>query len=97
MIKLKKIIPEDLLPGGHADNMSDDNFKPCSLEIGIAVEMEHTNNPEIAKEIARDHLSSDNEYYKKLIEAGLVDEPKAIALYKKHSQACAIKNEAQRT
>lgn len=47
------------------------------LEAGIAVEMEHTSDPEEAKKIALDHLREDPLYYQKLAEAGLVDEPEA--------------------
>lgn len=36
------------------------------LEKGIAVEMEHTGDPEKAKEIALDHLSEQADYYEKL-------------------------------
>ena len=52
------------------------------LELGVAVEAEHTNNKEVAKEIALDHLREDPEYYTKLIKARLVDEPSALSLYK---------------
>ena len=38
------------------------------------VEMEHTNDPDIAKEIAMDHLTEDPDYYSKLIKAGLATE-----------------------
>jgi hypothetical protein len=33
------------------------------LEMGIKVEMEHTDNPEIAKKIAIDHLKESPVYY----------------------------------
>lgn len=33
------------------------------LQAGIDIEMEHTDNPEIAKEIAMDHLSERPDYY----------------------------------
>lgn len=49
------------------------------LEIGIKVEMEHTDDPEEAKKIALDHLSENFHYYTELVEAGLVDEPEALA------------------
>jgi len=47
------------------------------FDVGEEVEMEHTDDPEIAGEIALDHLSEDLEYYIKLYQAGLVDEPSA--------------------
>ena len=52
------------------------------LELGVAVEAEHTNSKEVAKEIALDHLWEDPEYYTKLVKARLVDEPSALSLYK---------------
>jgi hypothetical protein len=36
--------------------------------------MEHTNDPDIAKEIAMDHLTEDPRYYTKLVNAGLASE-----------------------
>ena len=45
--------------------------------------MEHTDDEEVAEEIALDHLAEDDIYYDKLIGADLVDEPKAIKIYKK--------------
>jgi len=74
------------LSGGHAD---EDNFMakmadPKQLEIGIEVEMEHTNSKEISKQITLDHLSRVKNYYTRLIKAGLVDEKPALDLYKKY-------------
>ena len=65
MITLRQIL-EDMLPGGQGDDMPDSDFDENQLKIGIKHEMEHTNNPKIAKEIAKDHLSEDPDYYKKL-------------------------------
>lgn len=53
------------------------------LIVGIQVEKEHTDDPEEARKIAMDHLREDPDYYKKLIEAGLVDEPTAIETAKR--------------
>lgn len=41
------------------------------LNIGIEVEKEHTDDEELAEEIARDHLAEDPHYYSKLKKAGL--------------------------
>lgn len=38
------------------------------LEMGIAVEQEHTDSKELAEKIARDHLAEDPAYYSKLKE-----------------------------
>lgn len=59
-----------------------DNVSLDELEIGISVELEHTNNREIAKIIALHHLSETPDYYTKLGDAGLIDEPEALKLYK---------------
>jgi hypothetical protein len=57
---------EDKLEGGLADNKSPDDFDQKALAKGVKVEMEHTNNHNIAKEIAMDHLTEDSKYYDKL-------------------------------
>lgn len=60
---LKNLMSEDVIPGGLADNKQSDNFDTTELKKGISIEMEHTNDPEIAKEIAMDHLTEDPYYY----------------------------------
>lgn len=48
---------KDKLPGGLADDKpSDKAYDPRQLEMGRKVEMEHTDDEELAKEIAKDHL-----------------------------------------
>jgi hypothetical protein len=59
---------DNALPGGKADNKSDESFDQDALEQGIKVEMEHTNDREVAKEIAKDHLTEDPRYYDALAE-----------------------------
>lgn len=49
-------IAKDRLPGGLADDKKPSDFEKDQLEKGVDVEMEHTDDPEIAKEIAMDHL-----------------------------------------
>jgi hypothetical protein len=61
-MKLSKIF-EDLIPGGYGDNKPDSDFDEIQLKIGQQVEMEHTNDPKKAKEVAKDHLSKDKNYY----------------------------------
>jgi 8-oxo-dGTP pyrophosphatase MutT (NUDIX family) len=56
----------DLLHGGAADNMSDSKFPKEELAEGAEHEREHTDNDQIAKEIAKDHLQEDPAYYKKV-------------------------------
>lgn len=42
------------------------NDVEAQLKRGIQVEMEHTKDPQVAREIALDHLGEDLDYYKKL-------------------------------
>lgn len=56
----------DRLPGGLADEHAPEDFDPDELARGVQVELEHTDDPELAKEIAMDHLVEDPAYYQKL-------------------------------
>ncbi len=56
----------DRIPGGLADKGPPKDLSQAQLEKGIKVEQEHTSDPEIAREIAYDHLTEDPEYYTKL-------------------------------
>lgn len=56
----------DLLRGGKGDFRPDSAFSPEQLAKGKKHEREHTKNPQITKEIAKDHLSEDPSYYTKL-------------------------------
>jgi hypothetical protein len=65
----------DALKGGMGDGMPDSAFNPVQLSEGIQTEMaEHTNDPGVAKEIAKDHLAEEQmppqeqEYYTELEE-----------------------------
>jgi hypothetical protein len=55
-------VSKDLIHGGLADKQKS-GFDPKQLRKGIKVEMEHTKNPDLAREIAQDHLSEDPKYY----------------------------------
>ncbi len=57
---------QDRLPGGLADRYKPSDFNTKQLRIGTSVEMEHTNDQRIAREIAMDHLREDPNYYKAL-------------------------------
>jgi hypothetical protein len=59
---------EEKLVGGLADNMPDEDFPKKQIDKGIKVEKEHTNDKEIAKEIAKDHLVETDKYYDYLSE-----------------------------
>lgn len=69
---------EELVKRAKEDKRPDSDFDAEQLKVGIKVEMEHTKDPEVAKVIAKDHLSETKDYYKKLDKAGLIDE-QAIA------------------
>ena len=53
----------DVIDGGLADDKMPSDFNKKQLAKGIKVEMEHTNDPLVAIEIAMDHLMEDPEYY----------------------------------
>lgn len=56
---------KDMIEGGKSDGKNPKSSTE-DKKMGKKVEMEHTNNPEVAKEIARDHHDEDPNYYKKL-------------------------------
>lgn len=45
--------------------ITEKDVDPKELRLGIKVEMEHTKNPHVAKQIALDHLAEDDRYYTK--------------------------------
>jgi len=51
------------IPGGNADNRRSSDFDQKELSRGKKVELEHTKNPDIAKEITMDHLEEHKDYY----------------------------------
>lgn len=70
---------KDRLRGGYGDNIPDKQFNQKQLKKGIKVEMEHTNDRRLAKEIAKDHLVEIPNYYTYLDKM----EKKAIKDHKK--------------
>ena len=62
----KYIKKEDKIPGGLADDKTPSDFDAAKLAAGIKVELEHTDDEDVAREIAMDHLTEDANYYKKL-------------------------------
>ena len=66
------------LPGGVGDQTPTNQIDPIQLSTGVQIEMEHTNDLDIAKEIAMDHLTEDPKYYTKLVNAGLAKEFQAV-------------------
>lgn len=60
------MLAADLLPGGRAAGRRPEQFDRCQLAIGTLVELEHTGDVAVAREIAMDHLVEDPRYYEKL-------------------------------
>lgn len=70
-LPLEKIalLDNDKIPGGRADDKKLDEFTKEQLEQiikGIKVELEHTDDPEVALEIATDHVDEIDTYYDEL-------------------------------
>jgi hypothetical protein len=60
-MNLKQLLEQELvLKHG---NDPDSNFDPEQLRMGVEVEKEHIDNPEIAKKIAKAHLVEIPDYY----------------------------------
>jgi hypothetical protein len=76
MIKYESVNEADVVPGGLAKGLSLNDIAEkhgvsvdmmvAEFKKGIAVEMEHTTDREVAKEITLDHLFEDPKYYDKL-------------------------------
>jgi hypothetical protein len=77
--KLSRSGKKDLLEGGKGDNLPDREISADSLTEGAKHEHEHTRNDQVAKEIAKDHLSEDPQYYEKIkeIETGAEEKLKS--------------------
>jgi len=58
--------PRERIPGGLAASRRPADFDRGALARGTAVELEHTDDPRVAQEIAMDHLAEDEQYYEKL-------------------------------
>jgi rubrerythrin len=54
------------IPGGLASGKSPSDFPAEALSAGVKVELEHTKDAKVAREIAMDHLTEDPAYYEKL-------------------------------
>ena len=68
-LKELKVKMAEKLKGGKADCIPDFRFNPKQLSKGIKEELgEHTKHKGIAKEIAKDHLIDNSNYYKDLAE-----------------------------
>ena len=88
-------ITQGILTGGAGDKTNPDSLNQAQLQVGILVQMQHTNKKQIAKQIAVDHLTQHPNYYTKLIRAGLVDQKPALALAKTNGVIMSRSDEAQ--
>jgi hypothetical protein len=56
----------DKVPGGKGDEAKEADVDPDQLSKGTEIELEHTNDRALAKEIAIDHLMEFPDYYDRL-------------------------------
>lgn len=67
-----KALRKDLMPGGQGDDLPDTDFDADQLADGARREMEeHGLDEERAIEVAKDHLTEDPDYYRKMDKAAL--------------------------
>lgn len=52
---------------GKHNNVSNSKFDPVELAMGVKIEHEHTNDKDVAENIAKDHLSEIPDYYSRLV------------------------------
>ena len=52
---------------GKHNSAPDSFFNKKQLELGIKIEMEHTDDVKVATSIAKDHLSEFSDYYTRLV------------------------------
>ena len=62
----KRQAAKDQIPGGKADKKPASKYPERELAMGRKVEMEHTDSPGMATEIAKDHLEEFSDYYTRL-------------------------------
>ena len=89
------------LPGGVGDDKKPSDFPKGVLDGMYEEEKIHTNDPDIATEMAVDHLTQDKDYYKKLDKVKKVEKSGSLAavkaLYSIWSDSSPFKAAAERT
>ena len=60
-------VVDSAIPIGKHNDTPDDQFNAEELKKGIEIEQEHTDDKELAKAIAKDHLTEIKDYYTRLI------------------------------
>ena len=83
------------LVGGKGDTKDISDFDPKQVQMGLKIELEHTDNIEVAKEIVADHLSEDPAYYSKLKGSGLADELKKAISFEQQKENIKKQRELQ--
>ena len=63
LTKIASDVWKDEMPGGLADKKTPKNFNQKTIEMGMKIEMEHTNDRHLATEIVMDHLIENPKYY----------------------------------
>jgi hypothetical protein len=61
-IGLDKVAKDEKVKGGFGDGHNDKEYDKEQLEKGKKIELEHTNDPEIATEIVKDHLQESKDF-----------------------------------
>lgn len=61
-IGLDKVASKEKTHGGLGDDQPDKKYDSEQLEKGMKVELEHSNDPQVAKEIAKDHLQESKDF-----------------------------------
>lgn len=64
--KAESWFTRDDIPGGLADDKNPTDYDPEEIQKGTKVELEHTDDPGMALDIAMDHLEESNDYYTRL-------------------------------
>ena len=86
--------PNNIIKGGLADGVNPNNLNQEELQKGVSVELEHTNNPTLAREIATDHLVENPKYYDKLEK--IESKPKPINVKIPKHQVVRDKNQLEK-
>jgi len=67
MSNINLLVLEELSKIGKHRDVPNDKFDPEQLKIGVKIEREHTEDPDIALQIAKDHLAEIPDYYTRLV------------------------------
>jgi hypothetical protein len=64
----------NVIKGGVGDNLQISQMDPMERELGMLVEIEHSEDPDTRLDIVADHLKDNKKYYTDMILKGLADE-----------------------